>query len=369
MRVFISSVISGMETFREAAAQGVATLRHEPRMAEDYGASSDTPQQKCLAGVRDADIVVLLIGERYGQPQESGLSATHEEYREAKEEGRDVFAFIQEGVEREPDQQGLLREVQSWNSGVYTENFADSEGLRAGIIRMLHEHELTLAAGSADEEEMLSRALELVPNTHSFHGASLNVAVVGGPPRTVLSPSQLEDSQLGQILTQEALFGSMPIFDTACGTANRWEGGALVLEQDVASVLVNEQGSVRIVQPAMDRGARGSIWSLVLIEEEVNDRIERGLRFAGSVLDRIDPLRRLPDVVVIVSLHGAGTSGWRTKAEHQQNVSTGVQINVAASDPIVVRLSPARRRRAALANDATRMAKDFTVLLRREIQP
>lgn len=358
-----------METFREAAAQGVATLRHEPRMAEDYGASADTPQQKCLAGVRDADIVVVLLGERYGQPQESGLSATHEEYREAKEEGCDVFAFIQEGVERGPDQRRFLREVQSWNSGVYTENFADPEELREGVIRMLHEHELALAAGSADEEEMLNRASALVPNTRSLYGASLSVAVVGGPSRTVLSPSQLEDPQLGRLLTQEALFGNVPIFDTAHGTTNRREGGVLILEQDVSSVLVNEQGSVRIVQPAMDRGAGGSTWALVLIEEEINDRIHRGLRFAGSVLDRIDPLRRLPDVVAIVSLHGAGTNGWRTRAEHQQNLSAGVPINVSAPDPTMVRLSPARRKRAALDNDATRMAKDFTVLLRREVQP
>ncbi len=161
----------------------------------------------------------------------------------------------------------------------------------------------------------------------------------------------------------------MPIFDTAHGTTNRREGGTLILEQEVSSLLVNEQGSVRIVQLAMDRGAGGSTWSLVLVEEEINGRIERGLRFAGSVLDRIDPLRRLPDVVAIVSLHGARTSGWRTKAEHQQNPSAGGRINMAASDPISVRLSPARRRRAALTNDATRMARDFTVLLRREMRP
>jgi hypothetical protein len=338
-------------------------------MAEDYGASPDTPQQKCLAGVRDADVVVLLLGARYGHPQDSGLSATHEEYREAREEGRDVLAFIQDGVEREPDQQLFLDEVQSWNSGVYTGTYADPEGLKEAITRMLHEHELALAAGSADEEEMLARASALIPDTRSSYGASLSVVVVGGPPRTVLSPSQLEDTELVRTLIQDALFGSVPIFDPAHGTANRREGGTLLLEQEGSSILVNEQGSVRVVQPAMDLGARSSTWSLVLIEEEINDRIERGLRFTGSVLDRIDPLRRLADIVAIVSLHGAGTSGWRTRAEHQQNASAGVQINIGTSDPIEARLSPTRRRRAALTNDATRMARDLTVLLRREMRP
>src|SRR5215211_835617 len=358
-----------MEPYREAAARGVATLRHEPRMAEDYGASPDTPQQKCLAGVREADVVVLLVGARYGHPQESGLSATHEEYREVREEGRDVLAFIQDGVEREPDQQRFLDEVQSWNSGVYTENFADPEGLREVVTRMLHEHELALAAGSADEEEMLARASALVPDTRGSYDASLSVVDVGGPRRTVLSPSQLEDPELGRTLIQDALFGGVPIFDTAHGTANRREGGTLILEQEISSILVNEQGSVRVVQPAMDRSARSSTWPLVLIEEELNERIERGLRFAGAVLDRIDPLRRLPDIVEIVSLHGAATSEWRTRAEHQQYASAGVQINMGTPDPIEARLSPARRRRAALTNEAPRMARDFTVLLRRETRP
>jgi hypothetical protein len=106
---------------------------------------------------------------------------------------------------------------------------------------------------------------------------------------------------------------------------------------------------------------------LVLSEEEINDRIERGLRFAGSVLDRIDPLRRLPNVAAVVSLHGAATSGWRTRAEHLERSSAGVQVNIGTADPIEVRLYPTRRRRAALTNEAARMARDFTVLLRRGI--
>lgn len=103
MRVFVSSVIGGMEPYREAAVQAIRTLGHEPRMAEDYGASPNPPQQTCLRGVRDADAMVLLLGARYGARQESGLSATHEEYREARERCP-VLPFLQEGVEREAAQ-------------------------------------------------------------------------------------------------------------------------------------------------------------------------------------------------------------------------------------------------------------------------
>ena len=71
--------------------------------AEDFVASPDTPQRTCLRGVREADVVVLVLGARYGAAQGSGLSATHEEYREAKDRSP-VLIFIQTGVDLEPEQ-------------------------------------------------------------------------------------------------------------------------------------------------------------------------------------------------------------------------------------------------------------------------
>ncbi len=73
--------------------------------SEDFGASPLSPQQACLAGVRESDMVILLLGARYGQKQESGLSPTHEEYREARDRQRPILVFVQGDVEREPDQE------------------------------------------------------------------------------------------------------------------------------------------------------------------------------------------------------------------------------------------------------------------------
>ena len=38
MKVFISSLIGGMEPLRAAAKEAITTLRHEAVMAEDFGA-------------------------------------------------------------------------------------------------------------------------------------------------------------------------------------------------------------------------------------------------------------------------------------------------------------------------------------------
>ncbi len=75
MRIFISSVISGMESFRDAVERAARTLGHEVLRAEDFGAQPDSPQIACLSAVRQAQAVILLIGDRYGATQPSGLSA------------------------------------------------------------------------------------------------------------------------------------------------------------------------------------------------------------------------------------------------------------------------------------------------------
>lgn len=103
MKVFVSSLIRGFEEFRGAAADAVTTLGHTPVRAEEFGASPASAQQACLAGVRDADLIVLILGDRYGYPQASGLSATHEEYREARDNSP-VLVFIKSGTDVEPAQ-------------------------------------------------------------------------------------------------------------------------------------------------------------------------------------------------------------------------------------------------------------------------
>jgi Domain of unknown function (DUF4062) len=57
MKVFISSLISGMERLRKAARDGVTALGHQPVMAEDFGARPHSPQVACLDGVRQAPML------------------------------------------------------------------------------------------------------------------------------------------------------------------------------------------------------------------------------------------------------------------------------------------------------------------------
>ncbi|HKF95411.1 MAG TPA: DUF4062 domain-containing protein [Gammaproteobacteria bacterium] len=134
MRVFISSVIKGFEDFRETAVDAAEALDHTIIQAEDFAASPKSARVTCLEGVRAADVVLILLGARYGETQSSGKSATHEEFDEARR-SKSVFVFVQGGITPEPKQAALISEAQSWASGQHTARFNDAEELRRAVVK------------------------------------------------------------------------------------------------------------------------------------------------------------------------------------------------------------------------------------------
>ena len=354
------SVIGGLEAHRDAAARAAGVLGHQVKRSEDFAASASSPQGACLLGVRWAEVVILLLGARYGEPQTSGLSPTHEEYREAKDRCP-VLAFSQTGVDPEPDQRRFLDEVGAWAGGVLTGSFSSPEQLGEEVTRALHELELSGRAGTPDEAEMAARAEALLPATQHGRRPALCLAVAGGPPQQVLRPAELEEAGLRADLHQQALFGPHAVFDPAHGVTYRVDEPALVLEQPEASLLVDQLGSVPVVQPARELDPHGLP---VILEEEVEERLLRALGLIGAVLDRIDPVRRLAHVVPVVAVVGGAYVGWRTREEHSRSPQS-VQMHSGMGDSVVRRLAPAVVPRPALTHQAPRLAQDFVVLLRR----
>lgn len=368
--MFISSVVGGIEGFRSVASEAARDLGNDVVRSEDFPASPSSPREACLAGVRSSDVLVLLVGGRYGERQASGLSATHEEFREATENNVSVLAFVQTGVDREADQSDFLNEVRGWTVGVYTANFRTEEDLRREVTRSLHEWALSQAAGPVDEGEMFDRAQVLVPPPSSQLGygapEQLGLVVVGGPRRSILRPAELEAVALARDLQREAQFGDAAVLEAGASTEHRVEGHALLLEQARGSVLLDEEGAVRVAQPLVEAQTMGHL--PVLIEEEIRERLERALRFAAWALDHVDSARRLSDVLVLAFLAGAESRGWRTMAEHAREPNrVGVAMG-RGDDPIVVQTSPPRRSRAALTSQTQEIAEDLTVLLRREVR-
>ncbi len=364
LKVFISSLIDGYERYRDAVRVAVEMLHHEVIRAEDFPASSISAQQACLAGVRAADVVVLLMGERYGPPQNSGISATHEEYREARER-KPVLVFVESAVTRDSAQQQFLDEVEAWATGHVRKAFSTPENLRDAVVRALHDYELANAAGSVDVDDLLTRARALVPTGQGI-GSSPRLALVVacGPHQQVIRPAEMEDPSLARDLQREALFGDHAVLDPSEGTTTNIRSDALVLEQQSASILVDRTGSIRIIQPAhRERGWPRSALP-TLIEEDIAEALARALRFSAASLDRVDPLFRLTDVTALAHVTNAGYLSWRTREEQAASPNAG-QMHMGGEGGAVA-LTPPRRSRQALTHDAERIADDFTVLLRQQ---
>lgn len=363
MKVFVSSVIRGQEEWRDAVRSAIETLGLQAVMAEDFGASPSTPRTECLAAVRDADVMILILGSEYGQPLESGFSATHEEYLEARE-STPVLAFVHHGSARSGDQARFVDEVRAWESGHYTGSFSDAAQLRDNVLRALFEFQRGVETMPLDADALNERAGELLPQRGFGGSAELVVAVAVGPARAVVTASQLDDAELHRYLHGEALTGTSAVLSTTAGTQPRLTPGSIVLDQrdDRRQVELHTDGGIMVTQPATR--ADSPMQALpALIEEDMVDRVARVLEFAGSVLDRIDPANRTSHFAVRVLLSGAGYLPWCTRDE-QARSPHGTAMSIHLHDRLEAHLTPPVHRRPALRQQSRELAEDLTASLK-----
>jgi hypothetical protein len=125
-RAFVSSVIEGYAEPRKSAVAAIEKTGATAVWFERFGGRDSDPNQAYLDEVRSSDIYVGLLGARYGRPLPSRFSATHEEYREAEQQGLRLSVWVEEGVDREGPQQSFLDEVRQFN---VTGGFASPEEL------------------------------------------------------------------------------------------------------------------------------------------------------------------------------------------------------------------------------------------------
>lgn len=361
MKVFISSVISGMEHFRETAKAAIQSLGYESICAEDFTASPRTARVACLEGVRKSDIFILLCGERYGDKQASGLSATHEEYEEAKERCQ-VFAFVQSGCTFEEGQKEFIQKIQHYNTGHYTNTFSDNADLRDGIIKTLHQWAVAQSSGSINSQEMLERALSFVNETDRGYSGNLELAVIvsGGPSQSIIRPTKLENETFIEKLSQMASYGPEAVLTRREGIEELQEGHALLLKQNSRSLLIDEQGSISL-RVELKTSSSGMS---VIIQEDILEKITKALKFFEKVLNEIDPTERLSHVTIVAAINSADYHAWRTKSENEANPSS-VSLGFARNKKKIVHLSPPHRTRGTFRTETDSIAEDLTTLLRR----
>jgi hypothetical protein len=297
----------------------------------------------------------------------SGLSATHEEFQEARER-KPVLVFVQEGVQRDPQQEAFIHEIQGWQNGYLRSGFTTAEELRDAVTRALVDHQLANAAGPLDPAQLMAAAEGLLPRPRRNQSAdtpTLRIAIAGGPIQQLLRPAQLDGPELSEFIQQQALFGPQRIFDKSMGTEDNIEGDTLVLQQERgAGVRLSESGHLVLRLPleeAKDRQRAGLEFSI--IEETVMRRLTLGLGFANMLLDRVDPTQRLTHVAIAAAIDASDYMGWRTQAEQDASPNSGTMRTGNDESLAPVNLQVPRPKLRLTAHE---LAEDLMVKLRRQ---
>lgn len=98
-RVFIASNYREFRQERRALIEVLERLGLQAVVMESFGASAAAPVELCIEAVRSSDLVLALIGSRYGSsPPDDPRSFTHVELETALAESIPVIAYFRAGL-------------------------------------------------------------------------------------------------------------------------------------------------------------------------------------------------------------------------------------------------------------------------------
>ena len=93
IRACVSSISVALEDTRRQIIADLRTAGFDVHSMEQFGAQPQPPIDVCLRQVQKADVVILLMGPRYGSLLPQGISYAHAEFREAQGAGTPALAF------------------------------------------------------------------------------------------------------------------------------------------------------------------------------------------------------------------------------------------------------------------------------------
>jgi predicted HTH transcriptional regulator len=175
-RIFISSVQKELELERAAVSGLIATdpflMQHcSPILFEREPASFRPASMPYLDRLRECSVYVLLVGTEYGRP-DGGLSATHHEYRLARELKLPSLIFLKGMTDegRLPETRAFIEEIKK--AGHTYKRFHDREDLKPEMLRALLRtlaEQFGIQATSAEQNE----SEHLIEAASSFETAML----------------------------------------------------------------------------------------------------------------------------------------------------------------------------------------------------
>jgi hypothetical protein len=157
--VFVCSTYADLAPERAAVLKAIRTLKLQHEAMEFFNASSALPLETCLKGVRNSDIVVVIVAHRYGSlAPGTDVSFSEAEYREACRLKKPVLVYIRDDAARvrpahfETDSKGRDA-LQRWKKQLGERHlvafFKGSNELALKVTAALGEEVAKLRPGSA----------------------------------------------------------------------------------------------------------------------------------------------------------------------------------------------------------------------------
>ncbi len=365
-RAFISSVMRDFAPERLAAKEAITRLRHQPVMAEDFGAQPNSSQTACLEGVRSSDIYIGIYGERYGYVAPgSGLAATEEEFQEARRRGMPILCFEKKGP-KEPSQNAFLQKIKAYETGYAFAFFESPDELKMQIVQALNDLignpgirtlDPTTAAVALDEHKWGSRR-------ESQYGTWLGAVIV--PARqgeSFLDVLEFGRKEMRDRLLQPAYFGAGSLFKLEHGTSTAEESNALVFSQEisrqsVARLEIHSDGAL-VYGTSLRRDSTGhSFGNLYIIsEDDVQAHLAAFLSYANAHYKSIPRGEMISSLYVGISLTGIASKNFGNLPTYPVNSFTVPMHNLA--DPLKAPPAPLHISRADLS-DAPALARRIT---------
>ena len=115
--VFVCSTFDDLEQEREAVLDAIRRVQSRHNAMESFGARPGRPVDVCLDEVRKSDLLVVIVGEKYGSlPAGMGISYSQAEYEEGARLEKPCLVYVRDDdvpilpkyVERDPDKLRLL---------------------------------------------------------------------------------------------------------------------------------------------------------------------------------------------------------------------------------------------------------------------
>jgi len=211
-----------------------------------------------------------------------------------------------------------------------------------------------------DLRPILDRARAGIPKTSSF-GPTLLWFCMAGRPSPAVRPAEFDAQRLEQRLAQLLLF-DVGLFQPGGGYDLRREGSQLQMVQEKYRVVVDEEATVCIAQPA-EAGPSGLT---CIIEEDLRGKLSEAVQVAQGVLSLVDPERKVECLAVAAGLTDCSLLCWRTEAEHAASPNS-MTMDHSDGKPILVEL-PRPVEPSHLTRDRGDIVEDLLVLLRREVK-